>query len=211
MVISIPLSTLGASGASGVSGVSVSGVGVPGGASVANSGLVPAVVAEVSDEVSPSSGVLAVPAHHSRQGLSSDPQLLQSSRLGIVRTCLINAGFGPGAVDIMLKEHRQSTVGQYQCVWGKFIKYLTDNQIARSEVGLPTVLEFLAFHARTWHREYRTIAAYRCALKQPLQYGFNIDLDSPELVSFMRGFFNENPPARGVLHRSEAFQTSWGC
>ena len=77
-----------------------------------------------------------------------------------------------------------------------FLEYLRENRIAHGEVGLPTVLEFLAYHGRVKQREYRTIAVYRCALKQPLKYRFNVDIDCPESVSFMRGFFNERPPAR---------------
>ena len=77
-----------------------------------------------------------------------------------------------------------------------FLEYLRENRIAHGEVGLPTVLEFLAYHGRVKHREYCTIAVYRGALKQPLKYRCNVNIDCPESVSFMRGFFNERPPAR---------------
>ena len=52
----------------------------------------------------------------------------------------------------------------------------------------------LFFHAFQFKREYRTIAAYQCAVKLPLKLVLGIDFGGTELGLFMRGLFNTKPP-----------------
>ena len=58
------------------------------------------------------------------------------------------------------------------------------------------VLNFISFHAIEKDRSYRTIAAYKCAVEQPLKMLLGLNFDCPELNLFMRGLFNRKPPRK---------------
>ena len=174
----------------------LSGRGVSGGSSVANHRLVLPSVTEVSEEVPSSSGSNSLTGHVPGSGFLPRGLSLEPVRLDVMKNSFVSDGFDTFSVSIMLKEHKDSSVNQYQGVWTKFLFYLEDRHIEHGTIVLSTVFNFLAYHVTALNRKYRTIAAYRCALRHPLKYRLGLDLDSPESDSFMRGLFNYVPPVR---------------
>ena len=180
--------------------------GVPGGPILGDSQLVPSPPGAVPCLGPPSSGVLSFPDHSSRGALASPALVLPALRLEAVRMGLVRRKFSGEALEIMLQQHRESSQKQYQTGWTLFLKYLSDNDISHANVSLNIVSNFLAFQARL-PKQYRTLGVYRCALKHPLFYIFDLDLDCEEMVSLRCGFFNINPPARKAPSADWALET----
>ena len=97
-------------------------------------------------------------------------------------------------ISIIKKAHADSSLRQYQSIWDKFLVFLDANSISHDSVGIADVMNFLSYHAIQFKREYRTIAAYKCAVELPLKLVLGIDFESTELGLFMRGLFNTKPP-----------------
>ena len=161
---------------------------------MANRRLVLPSVTEVPEEVPSSSGTLSLPDHVPRSGVPLRGFHLEPVRLDVVKNCLVSSGFDASSVAIMLREHAPSSVNQYQRVWRKFLWYLDDRRIDHNSIVLSTVFNFLAYHVNALNRQYRTIAVYCCALKHPLKYKFDLDLDSLASETFMKGLFNSVTP-----------------
>ena len=121
---------------------------------------------------------------------------LEASRLEVIKRGLMGNNYSKFAIDIMLQQHRESSVRQYQCIWEKFLAFLDSNNIIHVDIALSTVFNFLAFHAKQFQRAYRTLAAYKCALKHPLYYNSGLIIDTIESDTFMKGLFNMIPPKR---------------
>ena len=163
---------------------------------LANSELVPTSSTAVQNE---SDSVAEVSSSESDdfEGFSGHERvsILESSRLATIR----NAYGGDLSVDSLNMvdlAHKESTKRQYQSIWNKFLGYLDDNVIPHNKVNIAVVMNFLAFHAVTFNRQYRTIAAYKCALDLPLKSQFGIDFDDFRMKFFMRGVFNAKPPKK---------------
>ena len=120
------------------------------------------------------------------------------SRLGIINSFLSRKGVNRSARKIFLKQHAPGSIKQYQAAWKLFLTYLSNNNIQDSQVSDATLFNFLSEEANTKYKAYRTIAAYKCALKLPLAYLFKVDTDGPLTTSFMTGLYREKPPIRGV-------------
>ena len=120
---------------------------------------------------------------------------LEPSRLATIRSSL-PGGCSNDTLGMLDLAHRPSTVRQYQAVWQKFLNFLDSNGINHGEVSLAVVMNFLSYNAIYLKRQYRTIAAYKCALELPLKARFGIKFDNFEFQLFMRGIFNSNPPQR---------------
>ena len=62
---------------------------------------------------------------------------------------------------------------------------------------MPVVLDFLDFYVTDFERQYRTISVYKCALKLPLLWTCDVDIERFDIAAyFMRGVFNYNPPEK---------------
>ena len=120
---------------------------------------------------------------------------LEPSRLATIRSS-VPGGCSSDTLGMLDLAHRASTVRQYQAVWQKFITYLDNNGINHGDVTLAVVMNFLSYNAVYLKRQYRTIAAYKCALELPLKARFGLKFDNFEFQLFMRGIFNSNPPQR---------------
>ena len=151
---------------------------------------------QVQDCIPSEEGLLFVPVVQQHSSVPADSCNMGPSRLDTLRTCLLAKGYDKDTVDIMLKQHRDSSIRQYQSVWGKFLEFLLSKGISHSEVRICHVFSFLTVQVTQFKRQYRTIAVYRCALKAPLLFRFGLDLDSKESESYMRGLFNFRPPRR---------------
>ena len=175
----------------GVSGLRDSGCATMGG-----SRMVPAV-----EEAMHNSSVSAAQESCSEsddfEGFSVDgePSSLEPSRLAAIKSSL-PGGCSSDTLGMLDLAHRASTVRQYQAVWQKFLNYLDSNHINHGNVTLAVVMNFLSYNAIYLKRQYRTIAAYKCALELPLKARFGIKFDNFEFQLFMRGIFNSNPPQR---------------
>ena len=149
---------------------------------------------QVSTQTSPQRRPLVVPVDLSGPGHHVGGGLLQSSRLGLMRSSLLNDGFSEAAVSYFLSCHKSSTRSQYQSTWSRFLSFLASEQVNPGDVRLCHVHNFLAEEALVNKRAYRTVATYKCALALPLKVGWNLDLDNPLTRKFMMGVWNGNPP-----------------
>ena len=53
---------------------------------------------------------------------------------------------------------------------------------------------FLDFYGKDLNREYRTLASYKSALRHPLLFAKDIEINQEVMNLFMRGIFNLKPP-----------------
>ena len=143
---------------------------------------------------SSSGGLLPVPTHFEGEDLPSRCRQVQASRLETVRSGLLRKQFSPPVVDIMLQKYATSSAKQFQVPWGLFYLYLQTNKVKICDIGVPTVLDFLTSQRRERSLQYKTLAAYRCGLKDPLFHALDLDIDVQESRDFMRGLFNEICP-----------------
>ena len=171
-------------------------IGGAGGPLLANSQLVSSPVSKMPNVPSSPSVPCPFPVHVQGPGVPPKPFRLEASRLEAIRQGLVESLYSSDAIEVLLQQHRSSTRNQYQSHWSKFIIFLDLDQVDHNSICLSTVLNFLAFHARRDNLAYRTLAGYRCALRHPLYFMFNLDINCLESESFMRGLFNSNPPVR---------------
>ena len=106
------------------------------------------------------------------------------------------SGFSEDSVDITRQAHRESTVRQYQTVWQYFLDYLASTGVQSSDVSEVTVCNFLSFHAVKFGRKYRTLSAYKSALRHPIYLACGVDINCLTSDFFLRGLFNFNPPQK---------------
>ena len=68
--------------------------------------------------------------------------------------------------------------------------------IQHNSISLPVVCEFLDYFCTDVEREYRTLAVYKCALKLPLLWACDLDIETVITEYFMKGVFNFRPPQK---------------
>ena len=175
--------------------VAVPGFGFPDRSSMGISKLVRQPGIEVSRTV-PASGLSHTVSRNIPGTSVQQVVRLEASRLEVIERGLLGNNYSRFAIDIMLQQHRESSVRQYQCIWEKFLAFLDSHNISHVDIALSTVFNFLAFHAKQFQRAYRTLAAYKCALKHPLYYNSGLIIDTIESDTFMKGLFNMIPPRR---------------
>ena len=124
-----------------------------------------------------------------------DQTILEPTRLGAIKQGM-GEGCSRDTLDIVDSAHRDSTVRQYQAIWSKFLEYVDYNNISHDAINLDVVMNFLSHQFLHLKRQYRTIAAYKCALEIPLKANFGIEFNRFELHLFMRGVFNHRPPQK---------------
>ena len=91
-------------------------------------------------------------------------RVLESSRLATVIKGFLKDKASDDTISIVKKAHADSSLRQYQSIWGKFLDFLSTNSINHDSVGIADVMNFMYFHAIQLKREYRTIAAYKFAI-----------------------------------------------
>ena len=131
-----------------------------------------------------------------REGLSRESFFLSSSRLDTISRALRKKGFLEGPIDTIRKAWKEKTINQYQGVWKKFLNFLTSQEIAHEEISVATVCSFLDLYGKDLKREYRTLASYKSALRHPLLFAKDVEINQEVMSLFMRGIFNLNPPKR---------------
>ena len=167
----------------------VSGHGCPGGSSVGQQQLVPSPEGIESDgEMLFQSQVVprGTRKDYLRRLISDDPPSYVDFLALVYSRC-----YGPDVVSYLLKSHRETTLRQYNSVWQQWIGFLkTQNP---SDVTQNTFLSFLAYIFKDRNRQPSTVASYRSALKLPLQWGFNIRVDTDTDSLLSRAFRNVRP------------------
>ncbi|CAL4163172.1 unnamed protein product [Meganyctiphanes norvegica] len=131
-----------------------------------------------------------------RPGVSSQPIHFHSSRMETMRLALRVSGYSDAAINILLLAHKPGTTKQYQAVWTKFCAFLSMSRLTSKDVSLGVVCEFLAYHSRVYKRKYRTLATYKSALRHPVLFSCNVEINCISFELFMRGLFNLAPPSR---------------
>ena len=163
---------------------------------LANRQLVPVAFGEVPSQLPSSSAPLAITDNIVRTSMVQSGGVFKPSRMETLNDAFVRQGFDQNAIDLMSREHKASTLTQYQGVWSKFLSYLQVRSISYDKVLLTTVFNFLAEQVKVNNRAFNTIGAYRCALKHPLFYTINLDIDSRHSESFMKGLYATKPTDR---------------
>ena len=158
--------------------------------------LVPYACRKVSSPVPSADFPLPVSSDQPRKGVPQVSPGFAASRLDTVRSALQASGFSMASLDIACQAHRASTLRQYQTVWKYFLDFLAKEEVSPSEVTEATVCNFLAFHAGMFGRKYRTLSAYRSALRHPIFLACGVDINGFSSNFFLRGLFNFEPPQR---------------
>ena len=163
---------------------------------LAESELVPHVVESVQIETVQATEIAHPFPNDSSGSNVGRHRLLEPSRLATVVKGFLKDKASDDTLSIIKKAHADSSLRQYQSIWGKFLDFLDANSISHDSVGIADVMNFLSYHAIQFKREYRTIAAYKCAVELPLKLVLGIDFGGTELGLFMRGLFNTKPPRK---------------
>jgi len=154
-------------------------------------------VEEIAEELPSSSEILPIPTDQQRD-VSVRPSSsfhLEPDRLDSITNGYTKKGYGANSIRILLENHREGTVKQYQHAWSLFLKFLSFRSIPHSSISLGDVLEFLAYY-HDLGRAYYTLAGYRCALRLPLRLECQLLLDCDDSEVFMRGLYNRRPPPK---------------
>ena len=165
---------------------------------LAESDLVPHVVESVPNGSDQSSEVVHLVSNDVEGSHLGGQCLLESSRMATLVKGFQKDEVSEDTIAILKKAHAESSQKQYQSIWSKFLDFLNINHISHNSVSIADVMNFLAFHAIHYKRQYRTLAAYKCAIELPLRLLFNLDFGGVELGMFMRGLFNTNPPLKNA-------------
>ena len=160
--------------------------------------LVPSTSGTVSELGSPPRELVSLSKHKSGENVSQQPECLQVSRLDTIKAGLLRKNYSLPVIEIMLRKHRTTSAKQYQVPWKLFITFIKVMNICHDSVGVPTVLSFLENQRQSRNLKYRTLAAYRCGLKDPLFHSLGLDIDVQESRDFMMGLFNLITPNKSA-------------
>ena len=105
-------------------------------------------------------------------------------------------GFSRSVIERVVGACRNSTQKTYQSAWKTFLDYLSAQGIPHNAISVPVVCDFLDYFCTDVEREYRTLAVYKCALRHPLLWACDIDIEGAITEYFMRGVFNYRPPQK---------------
>ena len=134
---------------------------------LANGSLVRLLRQEVSGQDSPPRRGLLVPGMFRNNILPQAPFYFQPSRLGSIEQAIRKEGLNDFSVRVLLRCHKRSTIRQYQCVWSKFLAFLSREGIFHHKVNVKDVLNFLSFFAEFHNFAYKTLAVYNVPLDSP--------------------------------------------
>ena len=160
--------------------------------------LVPPSRTQVPEEVPPPRRGVPVPGNERRDGRPPREFRFEAVRLDLIRSALLADGLSAQAVDLILSCHRPGTIRNYQSTWTKFLSFLTLERISHRDVKLAHVINFLSYELEQFHRAYRTIAGYKCALQLPLLFHLKLNIDSELTRRFLQGCYARIPPACGT-------------
>ena len=172
---------------------------------VSGGGVVPQPIEKVPGPFSAARFLGPVSGNLPRQGGSPEPFRLQASRVETIRQGLRRKGYSWSAIGKIVGACRESTNKQYQSAWKLFWNYLSAQEIEHNRVSIPVVLDFLDYYCTAFEREYRTLSVYKCALRHPLLWACDLDIEGIDITAhFMRGVFNFNPPHLRRLRSSQS-------
>merc|ERR1739842_115599 len=158
------------------------------------------VVSTTSDQMpstsSSSRRIFTVPDDMPGHNIPQPPRVVQASRLDTLRSALTDAGLSEVVIDTILRAHKPTTLNQYQSIWAKFISFLRTKECLITNVTINIVCEFLYLHQNQFDRQYRTITAYKSALRLPILYAANVEINCLTVDLYMRGAYNTTPPLK---------------
>ena len=125
---------------------------------------------------------------------SNSPTSYQTSRLDTIKRTF-DAKFPdcPRVVDLLLKNNKPSTKGDYERKWHFFCSYLKERNIPKESISLKYALKFFAYLFDVKGLKSSTVGHYRSALAVPLKLQYNIDLNDDAVTRLLRGMSQERP------------------
>ena len=139
---------------------------------------------------------VSFPGDNQRQGFPPEPFYLAASRVETIILGLVRHGYSRHVSERLVGACRDSTLKTYQSAWKNFLDFLSVQGIAHSLVSIPVVCEFLDYFCTSMEREYRTLGVYKCALRLPLLWACDLDIEGVLMQNYMRGVFNYRRPQK---------------
>ena len=124
----------------------------------------------------------------------NSPTSFQTSRLDTIkRTFDTRFPDCPRVVDLLLKNNKPSTRGDYERKWHYFCSYLKEQNIPKETISLKYALKFFAYLFDVKGLKSTTVGHYRSALAVPLKLQYNIDLNDEAVTRLLKGMSLERP------------------
>ena len=89
-------------------------------------------------------------------------------------------------IDLMVSPLRDSSIGDYQKKWERFIDFLRANNVSPEEVSISHVIRFFV-HLFNSDLKASTVNHYKTALTKPLLAAFNINIKLSEMKDLIKG------------------------
>ena len=131
---------------------------------------------------------------------SSSPsplQLLMScsqTRTQFINFCLRLNGINNSNSKYFISSVRPSTRNQYEHVWKVFCEFCHSHSC--SGVSNDLIISFFDHLIKNKKLRAKTLLSYKCALIDPLKYGFNFDINNDIIAKSLRGIANLHPEPR---------------
>ena len=117
------------------------------------------------------------------------------NRLDFLRQAHEKLGTPKDTAEDLIKGHRSSTRRQYESGWKKFQCFVKATKVTRIT---PAVL--IAFASDLFHKSDTispaTVNNAMVAIRDPVSFGFNVEVNARSWELLQRSFFNQRPPAR---------------
>ena len=158
--------------------------------------VVPSTAGKIQGTLQSASVPFIVSRDIQREGVSSEPFHLSASRVETIEKALLKKNFSKGSADFINNSWKESTKGQYESIWRKFLSFLSARKIPHGSIDPAIVADFLEFNCKVLGRKYRTLATYKSSLNYPLKLARKMDMNDEDLIRFMRGAFLYRPPIK---------------
>ena len=96
-------------------------------------------------------------------------------------------------IDDMIKAHRASTCRQYESGWKKFQSFVRINNISTFTPETLAAFATYVFHSKT-KVSPATVSNAMVAIRDPISYGFGVEVDRRTWDLLRASFFNQRPP-----------------
>merc|ERR1712215_20416 len=107
---------------------------------------VPSFAREMSKKIPITQERIFVPEIFRQGGFPQGQFSFKSSRLEVIKEAVMAEGLTKYSAEVLGRCHRLSTIGQYQSVWLKFLKFLKKEEIEHWKVKVIDIVNFLSYY-----------------------------------------------------------------
>ena len=118
-----------------------------------------------------------------------------SNRLAFLILALARKGTPQAAVEDLIQGHRNSTRRQYESGWKKFQSFVGTQRFKEVTSAVLTDFASSLFHGSDIVAP-ATVTNAMVAIRDPMSYGFGVEVDKRSWELLRASFFNQRPPAK---------------